>query len=148
MPVASGRFEGGCHCGAIGFSYDCSAAPAAWSVRACQCRFCRAHNALTTSDPAASIEFHAADAAQLRRYRFGLETADFLLCKNCGVYIGAAIDTPKGRFGIVNVRGLRPAPANLPDPVPASYDGESEPGRIARREQRWSPVTGMPAGAC
>ncbi len=99
---------------------------------------------MSTSDPAAKIEFHAAQAAQLNRYRFGLKTADFLLCRNCGVYTGAVIETQKGRFGIINTHALRPAVENLADPMPASYDGEVQTRRIARREERWSPVADVP----
>ena len=142
--MAEGVYEGCCHCGAIGFSYLCSIAPASWSVRACQCRFCRSHDALSTSDASARIEFLATDPAQLSRYRFGLMTADFLLCRTCGVYIGAVIETDNGRFGIINTHALLPEPENLSRPTPVSYDGEAKDGRVARREQRWSPVTRVP----
>lgn len=71
-------------------------------------------------------------------------TADFLLCRTCGVYIGAVIETGKGRFGIINTHALQPQPDDLPDPAPISYDTELADGRVARREQRWSPVSGIP----
>jgi hypothetical protein len=74
----------------------------------------------------------------MKRYRFGLRTADFLLCGNCGVYIGAVMTRDKGMFGIVNIRALAVPPENLAAAVPVSYDGEDEECRIARREQRWS----------
>jgi hypothetical protein len=137
-------YHGSCHCGAIGYCYACSTPPADWAIRACQCRFCRTHDALSTSDPGGTIEFKAHDAVQLRRYRFGLRTADFLLCRNCGVYVGAVIETPKGRFGIINTHAL-----DDPQPPTAaarnmSYDAEGTDERVERREQRWSPVTGIP----
>ena len=134
-------YRGKCHCGAIGFHYKCAASPAQWSVRACQCRFCRAHDALSTSDPASHIVFEAPDPAQLQRYRFGLKTADFLLCRNCGVYIGAVIETPNGRFGIINTRALTPQPDNCATALPMTYDGEAVVERVVRREDRWSPVS-------
>lgn len=138
-------YEGSCHCGAIGFSYRTSSEPAQWSIRACQCSFCRAHDALSTSDPAGQIVFTASRPELLQKYRFGLKTADFLLCSECGVYIGAAIETSAGSFGIVNIHALRDAPANLAATAPISYDGEDVSGRITRREDRWTPVTGIPA---
>ena len=138
------RYRGRCHCGAIGFRYVCAASPAKWSVRACQCRFCRAHDAMSTSDPTAQIVFKAADPAQLQRYRFGLKTADFLLCRTCGVYIGACIETPNGRFGIINTRVLTPQPDNCAAAPPVTYDSEAIADRVARREDRWSPVSGVP----
>lgn len=137
-------YEGKCHCGAIGYLYDCKTRPTDWAIRACQCRFCRVHDALSASERGATIEFRADDPGQLHRYRFGLRTADFLICRNCGVYVGAMIDTPTGRFGIINTHALDdPAPATAAA-QPISYDGEETAGRVARREERWSPVTGFP----
>jgi hypothetical protein len=135
-------YSGRCHCGALGFRYETAAPPAAWSVRACQCTFCRAHAARTTSDPHGSLAFLIADQLKLVRYRFGLRTAEFLLCACCGVYIGAAIATPRGRYGIVNVNALRPALAELPQPRAVVYENEDELQRMARREARWTPLKG------
>lgn len=139
------QYEGSCHCGAIGFTYRTEKDPGEWSIRACQCSFCRAHDALSSSDPGGQIDFTAARPELLRKYRFGLKTADFLLCSECGVYIGALIETGSGAFGIINVHALRDAPANLATTAPISYDDEDIGGRVARREDRWTPVTGIPA---
>ncbi len=135
---------GHCHCGAIGFRYTTSLAPSEWSVRACQCRFCRMHDALSTSDPAGTLEFYCDDPALLNRYRFALKTADFLLCRNCGVYIGAVIQAESGAFGIINTHALDDAPADMADVGAISYDDEDVGGRVSRREQRWTPVTSAP----
>lgn len=134
------EFQGSCHCGAIGFSYRTSIAPERWSIRACQCSFCRAHDTLSTSDPAGSLEFTASDPDLLNRYRFGLRTADFLLCRECGIYIGALIETGKGRFGIISMHALVAAPENLAATEPISYDSEDIAERVSRRETRWTPV--------
>jgi hypothetical protein len=88
------------------------------------------------------VEFFEHTAGELKRYRFGQRTADFLLCRNCGVYVGAVIDTAHGRFGIININALKECPAELPAAVAADYEGESADQRIVRREQRWTPVLG------
>ena len=137
-------YNGSCHCGAIGYEYSTAIAPSEWSIRACQCAFCRAHDALSTSDPLGEIGFVARDMSCLQRYRFALRTADFLLCTQCGVYIGAVIETESGRFGIVNTHSLAPVPGNIAAVAPISYDGEESGGRIARREERWTPVSAVP----
>ncbi|MFQ5547672.1 MAG: GFA family protein [Woeseia sp.] len=134
------NFTGSCHCGGIGFRYQTDIAPENWSIRACQCSFCQAHDALSTSDPAGLIEFTADDADLLVRYRFGLKTADFLLCRRCGVYIGALIDTGHGKFGIINTHALAETPDNLAATEPMSYDTEDVAGRVSRREERWTPA--------
>lgn len=137
-------YDGSCHCRAIGFRYTTSVDPHAWSIRACQCHFCRTHDALSTSDPAGNLLFTASDASLLQRYRFSLNTADFLLCRHCGVYIGAVIETPSGRFGIVNTHALTATPDNLAAVVPITYDQEKTDNRIGRRETKWTPVTAVP----
>jgi len=140
MAASAHTFGGGCHCGALGLTFRTALPVSAWSVRACQCGFCRAHGARTTSDPAGRLAFHAAEPALLRRYRFGLGTADFLLCERCGVYLGAQIETAAGAFGTLNVRALTPLPAGLPQAAPADYGAESADERARRRAQRWTPL--------
>lgn len=80
-------YTGACHCGALTFRYDTKLPSVSWPVRACQCSFCRLHAALTSSDPAGSLSFHASDLSRLQRYRFGARTADFLICRHCGAYL-------------------------------------------------------------
>jgi hypothetical protein len=133
-------FQGGCHCGALGFSFHTALPVTQWSVRACGCGFCRAHDARTTSDTSGQLTFHLNRDDSLQRYRFGLKTADFLVCRSCGVYIGAQIQTPRGAYGIVNTRALMPVPEGLPEAVAADYSSEGTSERLARREQRWTPL--------
>ena len=137
-------YVGSCHCGAIGFVLRTDVKPSRWSVRACQCSFCRAHDALSTSDPDGELEFTAERPKMLQKYRFGLGTADFLLCRNCGIYIGAAIESGNGRFGIINTHALVNEPEKLAKPVPISYDGVNTEGRVSRRGTRWTPISRLP----
>jgi hypothetical protein len=86
--VPAQSHEGACHCRAIDFVYRTSLAPEAWQIRACQCTFCRIHAALSTSDPNGSLRFNEHVPGALNRYRFGYKTTDFLVCRNCGAYVG------------------------------------------------------------
>lgn len=95
---------------------------------------------MTTSDPSGRLIFHVDAAESLQRYRFGLKTADFLLCKRCGVYIGAQIETAHGAFGIVNTLAMMPVPEGLPVAAVADYGVESARERVERREKRWTPL--------
>jgi hypothetical protein len=131
-------YEGRCHCGAIGFVFHTAIPPKDWAIRACQCTFCRAHSALSASDPAGSLEFDEHMPGSLHRYQFGRKSADFLLCRHCGVYIGAMMDSGSTRFGIINVRVL--LSLELPAPQPMNYENEGSGDRIARREKRWTPI--------
>ena len=120
--------------------YRTAELPAAWSVRACQCSFCRAHGGLTVSDPGGSLLFAAASNEKLHRYRFGTRTTDFVLCRDCGVYVGAVLTSEAGRFGVLNVLALRPVPADLPAPALMNYAEESVSAKRERREARWTPL--------
>ena len=132
--------EGRCHCGAVRYTFHASQPPAQWTVRACQCSFCRAHGARTTSDPNGSVKFEIADASKLERYRFGTKTTDFLICNGCGVYLAAVLTSARGQFATLNVNAMQSLP-DLAEAAPVSYDGESSEHRMARREQRSTPVT-------
>lgn len=129
-----------CHCGALEARYRTALAPASWSVRACQCWFCRAHAALSTSDPAGTLAFTARHIGRVHRYRFGGRSADYLICHECGVYVGARLETRRGRFGILNTRALRPIPAEFAEPVLMDYSDEPAEARQRRREERWTPL--------
>jgi hypothetical protein len=139
MTESSFIFHGRCHCGAIGFELRTSRAPAQWAVRACQCSFCRSHGARTTSDPEGSVRFLIPDISKLNRYHFGLLSADFFVCRDCGVYVAAVITSARGQFSTLNVNVLAP-PVDVPLATAISYEGESREQKLVRREQKWTPV--------
>ena len=133
-------YRGRCHCGAIRYEYTTASVPGEWSVRSCQCSFCRAHGSICTSDPDGQIRFVFDEPGQLSRYRFGLRTADFLLCRRCGVYIGAMIERSGRKFGIICTNALDSRPEQLPAARPMTYDAEATGDRVQRRIERWTPV--------
>lgn len=130
----------GCHCGTLTARFYTAIEPARWWVRACQCEFCRAHDALTVSDPAGSLEFHSAQPSRVHGYRFALKTTTFLLCRDCGVYVGAQMSCEQGRFGLLNLRSLERAIASLRPAQAMSYGTETAEERIRRRAARWTPI--------
>jgi hypothetical protein len=133
------RYEGACHCHALGYAFHTRVPVTQWRVRACQCKFCRTHGAMTTSDPAGQMAFLIREPALISRYQFGLRTAEFMICGRCGAYVGARMEAGPQAYGIINVRALSPMPVGLPDPMPMSYDGEDVGARGRRREARWTP---------
>lgn len=141
-PPSRRTFEGGCHCGSIEFTYATARLPRRWSLRACQCGFCRAHGLKVTSDPEGEVQFRFIHPEYLRRYRFGLRTADFLVCKECGTCVGAVMLSGRGAQAAINVNALKEPPRGLPTARAVSFDGESAEGRRARRIQEWTPVSG------
>ena len=135
------QFEGGCHCGNLAFVFKASAPLETLGLRADQCRFCRAHGARNTSDTNGTISISVRDAGALTRYRFGHRTADFLICAQCGVYIGALLVDGSASWFTVNVNAFRPPPREDFPVAPVDYDAEDVSARIARRKERWTPVT-------
>jgi hypothetical protein len=102
------------------------------------------HDALSTSDADGELCFDCNDTDALQRYRFALATADFLLCRKCGVYVGAVIEVDGSHFGIINTHALEELPDDIAEVGAVSYDGEDVAGRVGRRAERWTPVTGQP----
>lgn len=132
--------RGRCHCGAIAFEFDTAIAPAALNLRRCGCSFCRAHGARTTSDPAGSVRFVFAQPERLHRYRFGLRSADFLVCGECGVYLAAMIEHEGRGYATLNANCFELAePLEQEAPV-VRYEGETLQQRMIRRVAKWTPV--------
>ena len=132
-------YNGGCHCGALNISFETTQTPASLQRRACQCSFCRAHGVVSMSDPEGALKVDAkADA--LVRYRFGLKTADFLICARCGVYIASVFSDGDDMWAVINANALHER-ALFTAPIEAmSYEGETPSSRGDRRKQRWTPV--------
>jgi len=133
-------YHGQCHCGNLELAFETNLKPEQLSVRACSCSFCRSHGARSTSDPKGSVKITVHDSSQLIRYRFGLKTADFLICKRCGVYLAAVMTEGGTSYATVNISTFDFLARFKKKPVIVSYDGESEAERRARRRKNWTPV--------
>jgi hypothetical protein len=136
-----GEHRGGCHCSNLSLSLRLSQAPADTRLRACGCSFCRAHNTRTTSDPKGSVEIRARDWFLVERYCFGTGTAEFLICRRCGIYVGAIGETASGTRAVINTNCLDDRAAFTQQPTPVDHDGEATGDRLARRAANWTPAT-------
>ena len=134
------KHAGGCHCGNVRLTLTLSAPPENCELRACQCAFCRGHGARTVTDPEGLLSFEVRDPLKLNRYRFGLKTADYLVCSVCGVYLAAVCETPPGKVATINVNCLDDRAVFTREPIPADYEGETREGRLKRRAEKWTPV--------
>jgi hypothetical protein len=81
------------------------------------------------------------DPSLLERYRFGSRTADYLLCRQCGVYIAAVCETAVGSRAVVNTLCLKDRAAFTQDAAVPDYDSELTDARLARRAATWMPAT-------
>lgn len=133
------RPAGSCHCGAVQVDLDLSQPPAELKLRSCQCGFCRPRGARTISDPGGLAVIRAPGPKALVRYRFGLRTADYLLCADCGTYVGAIQSDPQP-IAVINVGGLGVPEFDDRAGEPVEYGGETVDARRARRRSYWMPV--------
>jgi hypothetical protein len=135
------RHSGGCHCGNISVQLRLSRAPDQMPLRSCSCSFCRAHGTRTLSDRDGEAEITVADWSLAEKYRFGSRTADYVLCRRCGVYVGAVCETNSGLRAVINTNCLDDRAAFTQPPAAPDYDGESANVRLTRRATNWMPVT-------
>jgi hypothetical protein len=141
--------DGRCHCGVITIQLATERAPHDLPVRVCGCSFCVRHRPAYTSDPSGHVTIRAASEDALVRYRFGLRLADFLICRTCGVFVGA-FEPGAGEAGaaassgraVVNLAVLDRARDFIAEPTQfTAYDSEDVATRTARRARGWTPAT-------
>jgi hypothetical protein len=128
------RHQGSCHCGAIQIAFETAKLLA---PRACQCGFCRRHGARSVSDP--NGEAVLSWSVEPILYRFASRAADYVICRRCGVYVGAMAEIDGRPLVTLNLNAFDdPHPGLVAEPV--SYDGESAEQKAKRRSTRWTPL--------
>jgi hypothetical protein len=134
-------FKGSCHCGGVSVEFETPTDPGEIELRTCQCSFCRSHGAISASDPRGRIRYIENRPGAMKRYQFGLKSADYILCGECGVYLGATM-TEDGRdaYATTNIRAYADRGRFTRQPQPIVYEQEALEARRARRRQRWTPV--------
>lgn len=133
--------HGQCHCGSITVELRTGRVPQAQVLGACQCSFCRKHNARAFSDPGSHVALRAIDPSHVHPYRFGLGTVDVILCRNCGVYVGMLLTDGDEVLSVVNIDTLDERAQFTATPAARDYSAESTDERIARRKAKWTPTT-------
>jgi hypothetical protein len=129
--------RGSCHCGQLQLAFDSARAPEELPVRTCGCTFCQRHAGRYTSDHDGRVVFTEADPRLTSRYRFGLMSADFLICARCGVFVGAVSED----LAVINTLALDDRHRYTQPARAMDFDGESLEERLARRRVSWTPAT-------
>ena len=129
--------HGGCHCGNIRFALTWTPAPVHIPARACGCSFCVKHGGVWSSCAGGALRVTVRDAGLVQRYAFGTRTADFHICRACGVVPLVTSDIAGQRYAVVNVNAFEDFDRSLLRPLPASFEGEHEAQRLERRQRHW-----------
>ena len=130
-----------CHCGNLQAELTTDKAPEDMWLRACQCDFCRSHNMRSLSDSEGRMAIRVADGAAVNRYHFGLKMVDFLICRNCGNYIGAVQEVDGQLYGIMNANLTENRGVQFGEADHRFYEEETGEERSARRKKVWTPAT-------
>jgi hypothetical protein len=101
------RISGGCHCGNIRIDLELTRAPDTYNPRACDCDFCRKHNAAYISDPQGSLAIRIKDESLRGTCRQGSGQAEFLFCRNCGVLVSVLYRNDGRLYAAVNARAVQ-----------------------------------------
>jgi hypothetical protein len=131
---------GGCHCGNIHVLLRLPKPPEGTPVRTCTCSFCRSHNPRMISDPAGLLELSADDWSLVELYRFGTRTADFVICRRCGVFIAAISDMSTEPYAVVNVNCLDDRALFTAQEAMHEFQDETLEARTSRRTANWMPA--------
>lgn len=133
------EIAGRCHCGNISFVFTIKPDPVEIPARACTCSFCVKHGGVWTSWKDGSLRVSVNDPHQVNWYAFGTRTATFHVCRVCGIvpFVSSMIE---GReYAVVSVNAFEGVPQSMLRQAPASFDGEGEGERLARRARNWIP---------
>ena len=135
------KHTGGCHCGNLRIEFESAIDPAEIEVRACQCGFCRKHAARAVADPLGKLTVRVGDEARLNRYTFGYRTAEYLICRDCRVYVAAVTIGEESPRGIAMVNAMDHRQLFARPPMSVTFDAETRTERVERRRDRWMPVS-------
>ncbi len=129
--------RGKCHCGNIAFTLAWEPDPAEIPARACTCSFCAKHGGVWTSCAQGALKVVVEDPALVTGYRFGTRTATFHVCARCGVVPVVTSRIDDRLYAVVSVNAFEGVDPSLLRRASASFDGESEKTRLARRKRNW-----------
>jgi hypothetical protein len=137
MELGRMLIHGKCHCGNISFALTWEPDPTEIPARACGCSFCTKHGGVWTSNPGGALEVVVKDPALVSKYAFGTRTAEFHTCALCGIVPVVTSRIDNHLCAVVSVNAFEGFDQSLLRRVPASFDGEGEESRLARRKRNW-----------
>ena len=133
---------GSCHCGRLSLRFETAIAPADYHPRACDCSFCVKHDAAYISDPQGTLSFRAERGDALSRYRQGSGSVECLICRECGVYVGAIFEDEGKIIGTVNEHCID-GDVIFGERQTVSPQRLGRDEKVGRWQEIWTPVTAI-----
>lgn len=133
------QIAGRCHCGNISFTYTVEPNPVDIPARSCTCSFCVKHGGVWTSSPDGTLDVGIQDVNQVSRYAFGTKTASFHICRVCGIVPFVTSEIEGREYAVVSVNAFEGLSESMLRRGSATFDGEGEGERLARRARNWIP---------
>lgn len=138
MPNQTTTYHGGCHCGVIRYAITTSKTENPLTPRMCNCTFCQRHGVFGISDPDGKLRVEISDRDAINRYSFGHKTAEFLICKVCGVAPVVLSTIDDQLYSVLNGRTVdQPWPFNLAEVPEMDFEAENREERLIRRKRNW-----------
>lgn len=129
---------GRCHCGTLTVAFESTHPLDQLPVRQCGCSFCLRHNPRYTSDPGGRVTLTCNQPAL--HYRFGHESADFVMCPRCGVFVAALWAHEERLYAVINLLALDERAAFTAESRLMDFDSETPTERTSRRAASWTPA--------
>ena len=133
--------EGRCACGNLSVHWqtvDYSVVP-----RACQCDYCRAHDAAWVSKPGSRVRLRARDDSMHHTVRQGSGTAVFHECGACGAVLLATVEVDGETYGALNASRLR-NPQGFQPAVTVDYSDQTADDKLPRWQANWCCPVSLP----
>jgi len=133
MTMHARILEGGCRCGGIRLRFGTTLRE--FAPRACDCSFCRRHDASWISDAHGSLVL-SCDPDHIHYERQGSGQARFLLCDSCDTLVAVLYHDGDTRYAAVNAACLA-ARDGLLAPTPVSPGTLSAGDKASRWKRLW-----------
>jgi hypothetical protein len=87
--------------------------------------------------PNGALEVVVKDPSLVSKYAFGTRTAEFHTCARCGIVPVVTSRIDDHLYAVVSVNAFEGVNQSLLRRAPASFDGEGNETRLARRKRNW-----------
>ena len=132
------QLRGSCYCGNIRFVFVTDKSDDELPKRECQCGFCILHGRIATSDRDGELRIAIVAPENVSKFRFGHRTADFYVCRECGMIPVVTSEIDGAIRGIADVRMIEGFVWSRSETSRHDFEGEEVDDRLDRRKGYWT----------